>query len=364
MKAAQTVAIAGAALLAVPAVGSAAMAYLSTGGRGAANYPLVVANDDGSGGRTVARATAAEISPDGTRIAFQVDRGSRPTATRVMHLATGATASVTGGCLPWTLAWSPDSRLLACMTESVRGDDVTGNGLAIATVPSVLSGVTSIPVVAQVTARGNSVGSRASFSPDSLSVAYSNQRYGSSGLPGLYVAPVGNPAGARLLISRAQSPVWGTGGIAFSRLRNVTVRMKGAPPSRMTRTELWIADPAVGGLARQLTHWGGGARWFEVGPTATAWVPGGAAIVGQVMGQDYAQAIAVSTTTGRITNLSRRPEGSGVAAVSRDGGEVLLQIGWESPTMQLQVTGITGQGARTVVRRGTGPSVTADWNPA
>lgn len=351
-------ALGGCAVGALATAASGAMVFLDVSGTPAANYRIMLAADDASGARAIARGSDARISPDGTKVAYQVvGRGDNP-ATRILDVASGATAAVPGTCQVG-LTWSPDSRLLACMTQSVRGEFVTGNGLSIATVPTSLAGIASIPLAVVIPSRGSAVEWGMAFSPDSTRIAYSYRAFSSRALSDLWVASVANPSARSRILTRATGPAWGAGGIAATRTRNVLVRLGPGPRTRVPRGQVWLVNPD-GSAARQITHQP--LRGLEFGPGVTAWVPGGGALIGQLGGEDYSQAIRVDVATGRVTKLVSTTVSSAVA-VSADGDTVLVQDGLQDVQTRIRTVGIDGTGVRTLRNRAVGASVTANWNP-
>ena len=186
---------AGIAAVSAPTIATATMVYVAPPAKGSSTSWVMLANDDGSNAVKVVAGTAASISPDGSRVAYQVwnPKQDNPTSN-VRDLASGATAVLTGTCQPGVLPWSPDSTLLACATETANAKGfVTGNGLGLAQIPASLEGVSSIPVGNYIPAPGNAVADGVAFSPDSTQIAFSLMKFGSHAAAGtLYVAPVTN----------------------------------------------------------------------------------------------------------------------------------------------------------------------------
>lgn len=357
-----TPAIAALAVVAAPGVAGAAMTYVSTRTASASgNGPIMLAADDGSGAHRVASGGIAEISPDGTKIAYQkLTRDGDAQATTILELATGATTSVTGGCVLWNLAWSPDSTKLLCQTQRVVGEEITGEGLAMASVPTALGGVASIAATSLISATGNHVGAPFTFSPDSTQIAFSNTRGNAGyGYASLYRMDPSNPAGRTRILARADTPVWGPSGLAVARYSTVRVRMGGGIPQRMPRSQVWVANPDGTG-ARQVTHWSGSGP--ITGPAPALWNPAGNIIIGTIGGDDTSIMFRVPAGGGRITQILGARMTDPVA-ISPTGATILYRENLDSQRSPIGTVGISGTGRRILARSAAMPSVTADWNP-
>jgi Tol biopolymer transport system component len=114
--------IAGIALLAVPAPARAALAYRDAAG------DVVVAHDDGSHPRVLARGREPSLSPDGRRLAFLTRSHCGCNAgrlhvidTRGQHARVLAQSVYSPGFRPLPLPWSPDSTRIAAAAYSQFG---------------------------------------------------------------------------------------------------------------------------------------------------------------------------------------------------------------------------------------------------
>ncbi len=355
-------AIIGIAVISVPAAASAAMAYVSLPTGVSGNFSAMLANDNGSNPVRVAEAIAVSISPDGARLAYQNYAGTgtilTATATTVRDIASGVSASVGTSCLGG-ITWSPDSKWIGCNTQTATSKGlVTGNGLGLIAVPATLTEGQILPVANFIAPRGNEVWNGFAFSPNSSQIAFSLSRFSSRAFVGtLYVAPITDATARVAVLPRASGPVWGASGIAATQGTNVMVTMGGSR-ERMLHTQVWTVNPDGSG-ARRITNYK--AKGLVVGPSASLWVPGGARIIGAIVGEeDVSNLAAFAVPGGAITTLLNTSSSNAVA-VTPDGQRVLYATeGGRSPSIRM--IGINGKGKRVLVRQAFGPSVTADWN--
>ncbi|MFM8828498.1 MAG: TolB family protein [Actinomycetota bacterium] len=350
---------AGSAVLAVPAAASAVMAYVTTPRNINTPRQLVVANDDGTSPRTIAPAMEAAISPDGTMVADMTSSDSSSTgfSASLVELASGTTVSLGSACVS-TPVWSPNSRTIACQTQSANAKGfVTGNGLGLFSVPTSLAGVTSLPIADFIAARGNGVDYSMAFSPDSASIAYAWKTNASRGLPSLFVAPLSNAAARVRVLARGGGPVWGTLGIVASQATNVRVRMGGSLV-RTVHNQLWVVQPNGTG-ARRITNYR--ARGLTAGPFATAISPSGGLLAGGVGGQDQQDLGVVNVASGAVRIFSRGTFNDPVA-FSADGQRILYSTGSDGGPQSIRTIGVNGGSPRVIVRNAGGVSVSTGWN--
>ncbi|MBM3635062.1 MAG: hypothetical protein FJW99_07225 [Actinobacteria bacterium] len=350
---------AGSAVLAVPAAASAVMAYTTTPRNINTPRQLVVANDDGTGARTIARAMDAAISPDGTMVAYMTSSNSSSTsfAASLVELASGTTVSLGSACVS-TPVWSPNSRTIACQTQSVNAKGfVTGNGLGLFSVPTSLAGVTSLAITGFIAPRGNGVDYSMAFSPDSASIAYAWKTNASRGLPSLYVAPLSNAAARVRVLARGGGPVWGTLGIIASQQTYVRVRM-GRSMGRTIHSQVWVVQPDGTG-ARRITNYR--ARGLTAGPFATAIAPAGDLLAGGVGGEDQSDLGVINVASGGVRIFSRGTLNFPVA-FSADGQRILYSTGSDGGPQSIRTIGVGGGTPRVIVRNAGGVSVSNGWN--
>lgn len=350
---------AGSAALAAPAAASAAIAYITTPRNINTPRQLVVANDDGTGARTIAPAMEAAISPDGTKVAYMTSSQSSDTGfnTSLVELASGTTASLGSDCVS-TPVWSPNSKAIACQTQSANAAGiVTGNGLGLYSVPTSLAGVSSLAISSFIAPPGNGVDYDMAFSPDSASIAYAWKTNSSRGLPNLYVAPLSNAAARVQVLARAGGPVWGPQGIVAAQQTNVRVRM-GTSRVRTVRSQLWVVQPNGTG-ARRITRYR--ATGLTAGPFATAWSPAGNLLAGGLGGQDQQDLGVINVASGAV-RMFRRGTINIPVAFSADGQRILFVTGIEGGRQSIHSIGVNGRGEQRVVNNAGGASVsTGTW---
>ena len=346
---------ASAAAAAIPAAASATMAYVSQSPKPTGPSYVMVANDDGSGATRIVKGDYVSISPDGARIAYTA--GADP-VSRVYDLATGESATLQGTC-QYMLTWSPDSKMIACTTQSAKKNgDITGYGLGLAQIPASLTGVTSIPVTDYIAAPGNSISMGVAFSPDSTQLAFGLMKFSSHAPAGtLYVAPVTDASARTTVLARGSSPVWSTWGIAATQSTNATV-MLGRSRTRVVHNQIWTISPDLT-VKTQLTHYN--ARTLMSGPGAAAWSPLGNMLLGAIGGEDVSNLATFGVPGGATRTLVSNTIVSPVA-VSADGQRLLYGAGTEGGTQYIKTTGLNGKGTRTLVSRASGVSVTPGWN--
>ena len=343
------------------ATGWGAMAYQSTSSGAGGNRPIMVAADDGSSPVQVARGANPVISPNGSRVAYQVLSRSA-IGTRVVDVATRTVAPVAKGCGEFgAVTWSPDSTRIVCGTMSTARDGtVTGQGLAMAQVPSgSLAGAGTLALTTLVPARGNNVPpppQGVSFSPDGTQIAYAWARWEKP--TGIYVAPVSDATARRRVLSSASSPVWGPLAIAATQERQVSVRIADTR-MRTVQQNVWVVNPD-GSDPRAITAFR--ARGLVYGPYAAFWTPDSTKVIGGIAGQDYSRTATFSTGARRTTTLLARRDTMPVG-VSRDGAYIAFQPLLESSRVPVQVMRINGTGVRTIARNAMSPTFSADWQP-
>ncbi len=335
------------------------MAYVSVPKHVTGKTYAMLANDNGSNPVRVAEAITASISPDGARLAYQMYAGPKANApaTTVRDIASGLSASVGTTCTGG-LTWSPDSKWIACNTQTATSKWVTGNGLGLIAVPATLTGGGTLPVADYIASVGNEVGYGFAFSPDSSQIAFSLARFSSKAPAGtLYVAPITDAAARVAVLQRASGPVWGASGIAATQATSVMVTMGGSR-MRNVHTQVWTVN-ADGSGARRITNYK--AKGLMSGPGASLWVPGGASIVGIIGGEDVSN-LATFAVSGGASKVLVNTNSSAPVAVTPDGQRVLYENMLDGNNSSIRMIGMNGKGKRVLVRQASNPSVTADWN--
>jgi Tol biopolymer transport system component len=182
-----------------------------------------------------ARIGAPAISPDGTRIAFSLDKRAA-TQLYVMDSDGSHARAITGAiALRGDIAWSPDS-------QSIIGAVVTDGEPRLARVP--LNGSAPQPMVSEYSLNP-------AWSPDGKYLVYSGADVGTT-FPLRAVGPDGRPYGmATLILTR------GARRVVFSRKSGSLVVLRG----EIGHKNFWLVDP-VNGTERQLTDL---PAHFEVG---------------------------------------------------------------------------------------------------
>lgn len=337
------------ALLAVPAAAQATLTFV----RNPMKPIVLVAADNDSPLRQIARGTNPRVSPDGELIAYLTPPKGRQ---QLPHLWL-ATAS---GAEPprWlavemqygdTFAWSPDSTKIACVR-------VEEDGTERLTLIDVVAGTQ------RTVARGFFSG--VSFSPQgSEQLVYA--RAASEGFPPrsdvyrLDLLPPGAVGVApelphRLTTDqRSTNPLWGPNG------RIVFVKQLGAKQRKYgPKNELFLMDPD-GAKVKRLTHTRVGALLSGLVPTE--WSADGRRLLAEFTGQDTSYAVTVNPRTGAQRALTRNFESGFVGtALSSGGGSVLGFTGGFEPGPGHDVVWVPYDGgrARVLARNAFEP----DWS--
>jgi hypothetical protein len=331
----------GVLLLAVTSVGAATatgpgarLVYLTR----SANHPTGAVWDADVNGsnpvRLASGALQAMISPDGASVALlDADPSGSgasldivPSLARVPFGAPAGTVSsvrrlVHAKQVFDLLAWSPDSRKLAVLTDG---------GLTVVDASSAAK---------HLVARGDI--SAATFSPSSDRVLYS-----SFGLP--------NPGGAcsNVFVVNADGsgrhalthdglndyPVWGPHQIAFARSPGCIGPL---PPA----SQIWLMNPDGSG-AHQLTHQRFAAR--SPGLTPVAWSDDGSRLLAERIAIVAARssAWAVEIPSGRARDLGPRSQNVNGVGLSHDGNTVLAVLGLVHAPSHETIATIPWQGGR------------------
>jgi Tol biopolymer transport system component len=309
-----------AALLVIPAMAHATLAYVKYG-----RYPfaplIFTATDDGLEEVPVARGWDPRISPDGDLVAYlsQVTPGGRE-RLKVVSADGGASNLLMDARQISHLAWSPDSSRIAAVRSSGRGPD----RLVLINVPSGGE---------RVVARGRFSG--VSFSPGGGELVYSGSPAGKPGFrDDVYRIATHGRRSVRLTDDhRSLDPLWGPNGqIAF-------VRKVGRRP----KYELFLMQPD-GGSVQRLTHTRVGPRQRGLFPVA--WSADGGFLLANFSAPRSHYAVIVDPVTHgawAVRSPKHRFVGS---AFSCDGNEVLGSSGRVGPLADHLVGTVASEGGR------------------
>jgi Tol biopolymer transport system component len=311
------VALAVAALLAVPASASATLVF----SRNPLNPSVWSAADNGSGAHRLASGSHPRISPDGQIVAFLHQGKGRSSQPELMLAPANGSAPVSRLASGWrevfVFDWSPDSASIA----TVLGPELGPKRLVLI---DVVTGAQ------QTIARGFFSG--VSFAPEGGQLVYS--RAASEDFPPRsdvyrYDIPIGEPIRfappVRLTHDqRSLDPLWGPNDRIVFVKQLGTKRRKYGP-----KNELFLMNPAGKGV-RRLTH-------TKVDPLLqglypTAWSESGNQLLAEFNGQDTSYAVTVNPRTGAQRPVTKaREQGFAGTALSADGKSILGMTGGFEP---------------------------------
>ena len=298
-----------------------------------------VARLDGTGKRRLAeRAATPLLSPDGRWVAYA--KCFDPGDCRELYLiptAGGTPRLLAHGV--WAQEWSPDSRFL--VGTRVRRDFST-------------SALVKVDLEGQVTEITRLPAGTVSLVPSGKQVCFD---IWNGGRPDLYVVDIDGGSARRLTHGGVSlSPVWGTHGIAFTRL----VREGRFPNNAWGADEIWRVNPDGSGLQRIAKP---PARVLGSGITGLApalWSRDGSRIVAELTNEFGGPPFAVDASTGRVRRIDSYSYHGHPAGLSRDGRYVLVEDGnveldrWQ----RVEVVPFAG-GKPTVIARFAG---SPSWN--
>ena len=339
------------ALLALPAIAGATMAYTTTPGKASGtNMPIKLADDDGANVRTLnVSGMEPMISPNGKYIAYTFISNTKTWTQelRFVNVATGVMLDTNLACTG--PEWAPNSSAVAC-TVARYGTPAQGMlGTGINTVTPDGTSTIILP------ATGYAVQGY-SWSPDSSKIVWDqtpiNVKTTRSTLRWLNA----DGSGAVGKLGNGVNPVWGPTKIAFTRMQHVMVN-----GLMLFHQEIWTLDPAVGASsAEQLTDYK--AKGFIEGPTPKYWTPDGTRVVGAVTGQDYNQPVYVPVSSGKVTVFG--PGNAAVQGVSADGTQALVIAGLMGDTPQpVYASPLAKESSSLLLKDAWAVSATANWQP-
>jgi Tol biopolymer transport system component len=323
-----------AVLLAFPALAGATLSFT----RGTFHPAVFAANDDGSGAHKIGNGGNPHVSPDGLSVAF-LHEGAKHAQELQVALAAGGPARtlMVGFREPFSLAWSPDSTLIAAL----RGPELGKLKLVLINVATGAQ---------RVVAQGFFSGF--SFNADGSEIVYS--RTGSEKYPPRsdvfrvqFVPPGAVSVAAEKPVRitddhRSLDPLWGPNDkIVFVKLLEAKKRKYGP------KNELFLMNPQGKGVKR-LTH-------TKVGPLLqglfpTDWSANGRRILAEFGGQDTSYAVGVNATTGAQRPIGKAGEVGFVGtALSADGKTVLGFEGGFDPINKHDVVSIPFGGGKPTV---------------
>jgi Tol biopolymer transport system component len=323
-----------AALLVLVPAASATLVYVMQPSRG----PSVLwsAANDGTGAvRLGTNYYGPQVSPDGTMVAASKQTRSGANLLYVLPTAGGPAQRLLAKVGFATVAWSPNSQLIAA---------ISGRRLMTISVPD--GTVTTL-------ATGVFNGAALSFSPSGDAIVYSSATSSTlNASSDIYTVPVAGGAPTQLTFDGLSSnPVWGPTQIAYSK----------GPKRRndYPKLNIWLMN-LDGSDQHQLTFVR--VRSLVTGLNPVEWSASGAQLLANFGGQDTSQAFAVDPLTGSARDLGAKPfDGTSPGAISRDGTTVLAQTGGQegpSPGQGVVTIPFDGGPPTTLVPRGLNP----DWN--
>lgn len=322
------------ALLALLALASASPAKVAFIAHSRTVHPSVeVANLDGSDVQTLGPGGNAQISPDGSSVAaVEVLGRSQATSELLAYPVAGGAARKLAHFNGFVslMGWSADSQLLL-----VYGP-LGVNGAGALQIVNVASGV--------ITRIATGAISGASFAPSGDEVVYARaSSLLESAQSNLYVY---DGTSSRQIASDAQNPLWGPQFIVFVRLRS-----RGSQYAPIG--QLWAISPQGTG-ARQLTHVAVGK--LLTGLTPVAFSADGKHLLCVFEGTDTAQTWTVDLSGPQAVAHELVSDESVPNAISRDGSEVLVSLGFEGTPPSLEMVPWAGGTPTVIAAHGYGGS--------
>jgi Tol biopolymer transport system component len=330
-------ALAAAALLAVPAAAQATLAYVKV----PLHSVVYTSADNGSQKKRIGRGTAPRVTPDGKQIVY-LHEGKGLVQELKVAPATGGPGKtlMRNWRISFYLAFSPDSTKLAAL----RGPEVGTHRLVVVDLSTGAQ---------RIVARGAFSGF--SFSPDGGELVYARAPRDEYPLRSdVYrVSASGGKATQLTKDHRSQDPLWGPDG------KVVFVKQLGARQRRYGPKNELFTMSSNGTRVRRLTHTTVDPLLLGLFPTE--WSADGSRLLAEFEGQDTSYAVAVNPRTGAQRPIDKPVERGFVgAALSDDGTTVLGSTGGFEPGPGHNVATIPYAGGKVkiLVRNAFEP----DWN--
>ncbi len=287
------------AFFAVPAAANATLTYT----KGLSQSKVYIAEDNGSGAKSIGAGRNSHISPDGETVIYERETGQGG-EMRLYSVAVNKSQRLLN---PWTesfvFAWSPNSELIAATTGPLNGKQTL-----------FVINVETLKRAKIATGYFNGV----SFSPTSEELVYGVSNTLSYPLKST-IYKVGVDGTGKVALSHdniSAYPLWGPKQqIVFARQLGASTRQYGPA------NQLFLMNES-GGQVKRLTH-------TEVNPLAQGLIPiafsqNGVRLLTEFGGQDQSYGVAVSTLTGAEKKLTKDAEtGFQGSALSADGSTIL-----------------------------------------
>jgi hypothetical protein len=313
-------------------------------GLGTSRPQAVISGIDGNAPVQLGLATSALLSPDGSHVATIYTAAS---STLKVYSAAGGVADVLKTSAPFMqlLAWSPDSNLLlvAVGGTTPRGQLIVFN-LAAATSTVVATGVFK----------------GANFAPGTTNAIVYALANASGSAVNLYVTtPSGAPTRQLTHDNRSEFPVWGPGGIVFSRM---IVDSKGQASPWL---QLWFIRAGGAGL-RQLTNVNVHAPAKSTGLTPIAFSANGKHLLANLVGPNlnWHEAYVLDLSGPKVAVRDLTGQGNGTTtgdAISTDGTQILATKGSSSDQAGLSIEEIKWDGGKATVVAKNGAYASWNW---
>lgn len=339
------------ALLALPAIAGATLAYTATPGKASgANMPMKLADDDGANVRTLnVTGEMPMISPNGKYVAYTYISNLKDWTQelRFVNVATGVMVDTNLACTG--PEWAPNSSAVVC---TIANFGTSKQGLLGTGIDVVAPDGTSTIILP---ATGYAVQGY-SWSPDSSKIVWGQTPINVKTTRSVLRWLNADGSGAVGKLGSGVNPVWGPSQIAFNRqwhaMANGTI---------VFHQEIWTLDPAIGASsAVQLTDYK--AKGFIEGPTPKYWTPDGTKIVGAVVGEDYEQPVYIPLASGKVRDFG--PANAAVQGVSADSTQALVIGNLLGGTAQpVYASPLAKESSSLLVKDAWSISATANWQP-